>query len=297
MTGNASPSQNAGAFRSTLRVLRTAWRNYESDYARYFAVGIVYYALMSLIPLLLLVLAGVGLLLRYSDVAVSVEQRLLSTVEVSLGEPLRGTIEDSLGWLQQESSLATVISVAGLLLTSSALFRHLRMTFRAIWKLAPPLVSGPWRVIVWQSLLEWLVAFLIVLGGGLLLLLVLGLITMAEWLNGQLAVLSFLNATGGWLAALAATLLALFCVFALLFSVLPPVRLRFRHVWLASLLCAAGWLLGSEVLALYGGYFSKNIGAYGALAGVLVLMLWMKFMSQALFFGAEICRVVHCSVP
>jgi membrane protein len=297
MTRNASPLPSAHTFRATLRLLRTAWRHYERDYARYFAVGIVYYALMSLIPLLLLVLASVGLLLRSSDVASSVEQRLLSTVEVSLGEPLRGTIEGSLGWLQQESPLATAISVVGLLLTGSALFRHLRMTFRAIWKFAPPLVSGPWRAIVWATLFEQLIAFLIVLGGGILLLTGLALITMAQWLKGRLGLLPLLHGAGGWLVALAGTLLAVFCAFLLLFAVLPPVRLRFRHLWPASLLCAIGWLLGSEILALYGGYFSKNIGAYGAFAGVLVLMLWMKMMSQALFFGAELCKVIRCSAP
>lgn len=62
---------------------------------------------------------------------------------------------------------------------------------------------------------------------------------------------------------------------------------------LIATLCAAAWLIGAEVLALFGSYFGKNLGTYGALGSVLVLMLWMKVMSQVLFFGAELCKVVY----
>ena len=39
-------------------LLRTAWQEYERDHARYFAGAMVYYALVSLLPLLLLLLAA-----------------------------------------------------------------------------------------------------------------------------------------------------------------------------------------------------------------------------------------------
>jgi membrane protein len=102
----------------------------------------VYYALVSLVPLLLLVLAGLGLLLRFSDQAAVVEQQVLRTVEASLRPELRTTIEGLLDRLQRESVVATFVSLSGLLLTGSKLISHLRLSFRAIWKYAPPLVSG-----------------------------------------------------------------------------------------------------------------------------------------------------------
>ena len=122
-----------------------------------------------------------------------------------------------------------------------------------------------------------------------MLLIALALIALINWVGALLV----LNREVQGFAALLVPLLTVPLVFALLFKVLPPVRLRWSQVWLASVLCGAGWLIGTELLALYGRYFGQNLGAYGALGGVLVLMLWMKATTQVLFFGAELCKVIY----
>ena len=62
--GWSSPSGEA-----PLNVLRLAWIEYERDRARYLAVAMIYYAIISFMPLLLLLLSALGLLLRFSAVA------------------------------------------------------------------------------------------------------------------------------------------------------------------------------------------------------------------------------------
>ena len=80
--------------------------------------------------------------------------------------------------------------------------------------------------------------------------------------------------------------------FACLFRVLPPIAIRWRHVWLAAVLCAVSWVVASELLALYGVLFGNSRNAYGALGALLAVMLWMNIVSKVLFFGAELCKVV-----
>jgi membrane protein len=96
----------------------------------------------------------------------------------------------------------------------------------------------------------------------------------------------------GWLLAVPSTFLIVILTFALLFKFLPPVRLRWRDVWLAALLCAVGWIIVTEVLLLYTLVAGDRLGAYGAVGGLLMLMLWMNTVSQMLFYGAELCKVV-----
>jgi hypothetical protein len=48
----------------------------------------VYYALISLVPLLLLLLSGLGLVLRYSELANAAGQQVLNTVEQQVGADL-----------------------------------------------------------------------------------------------------------------------------------------------------------------------------------------------------------------
>ena len=272
-------------------LLRSAWVEYERDHARYFAVAMVYYALVSLVPMLLLLMAGLGLLLRFSDFAASAEQQVLLVVETRFGGELRATIEQLLDRLQQESVVATLVSLAGLLLTASVLLKQLRLTFRAIWKYQPPLVSGSALTVVRMTFLEQVMAFAMMATGGVLLLVALALFAAVQWLSGLFGNAPLLRDATSWLLALATPLAVFTLTFALLFKFLPPVRLPWRHVWLASVLCAAAWIIAAEILALYGARFG-TFSAYGVIGGLLAIMLWMNLVSQVLFYGAELCKVV-----
>jgi membrane protein len=272
--------------------MRAAWQEYERDHARYFAAAMVYYALTSLVPVLLLVLAVLGLLLRFADFAAVAKEQVLQTIETSFGAELRVLIESLLDQLEQESFVATVVSLVGLALTASALFRHLRLSFRAIWKYTPPLVAGPVRVAVRASAVEYAMAYVMVLTGGVLLVVALSLVWVTQWLSGLVVSLPVLNRTPAWLLALPSSVIVVGLTFAFLFKFLPPVRLRWRHVWLATALCTVGWVIGAEILVLIGAMFGGSPSASGAIGGLLVLMLWINVVSKLLFFGAEVCKVV-----
>ncbi len=62
------------------------------------------------------------------------------------------------------------------------------------------------------------------------------------------------------------------------------LRLTFRAIWKYEPPLVS--------LALYGVVVGGSRSASGALGGVLVIMLWMNTVSQVLFFGAELCKVV-----
>jgi membrane protein len=273
-------------------LLRAAWVEYERDHARYLAVAMVYYAIVSLVPLFLLLLAALGLLLRYSAVAADVQHQVLLGIEAGFGPDLQATITRLLDTLQRESITATAIGLGGLLFGASVLFRHLRLSFRAIWKYDPPLVAGPALAILRTTLLERFISFAMVLGGGLLLMAALVLIAATQWLDAVLAYLPVNGWLAGWLLAATSSLVLAALTFGLMLKFLPPVPLRWRHVWLATLLCALAWVFASELLTLYGTFVGNNRSASSALGGLLAIMLWMNIVSQVLFFGAELSKVV-----
>lgn len=268
-------------------LLRAASVEYVRDRAQYLAVAMIYYALVSLVPLLLLLLAALGLLLRFSTVAGETRQQMLAGIEASLGPELRETMTRLLDDLQQQSIVATAVSLGGLLLAASVLFRHLRLAFRAMWQHEPLLTSGPVRAVMRATILERAVAFAMVLGGGALLLAALAMIAATQWLVS----LPVLGPALGWLLPALGSLGLATLTFAALFRALPPVALTWRDVWPAALLCAAAWVAASELLALFGAALGGRWGAYGALGRVLAVMLWMNVVSQVTFFGAELCKV------
>jgi membrane protein len=276
--------------RALARLLRSAWQEYQRDYAKYFALAMVYYALASLVPLLLLVLAILGLLLRVSRVAADAEQRVLHTVQTSLGPEMTLTIHELLTRLREGSIVAMGVSAVTLLIAGSTLFRHLRLSFRALWKHEPPLAGGSVRSVVRETLMEQVAAFLMLLTAGVLLILTVGLIAVVHWLSAFFSELPRFRDTTGWVLALPVSLSLATLTFALLFRFLPPVSLPWRHVWLASVLCGVAWIVGADLLALYASFGESS--PYGAIGGLLVVMLWMNVISQVLFYGAEVCKVV-----
>jgi membrane protein len=284
------PARLAYDGRALIDVLRAAWMEYELDRARYLAVAMVYYALVSLVPLLSLLLGALGLLLRYSEVAAETRRQTLLLIEERLGPELSATVTGLLDTLQQQSVVATIVSLVGLLLAASVLFKHLRLSFRAIWNYDPPLV-GPVRAVVRATILERVVSFAMVLGGGGLLLVSLGLIAATQWVDRLLGRLPVLGSTTASVLTATISLLLTVMTFACLFKVLPPVSIRWRDIWLGALLCGVSWVIASELLALYAVVFGGR-SSFGAVAGLLVVMLWMNIVSQVLFFGAELCKVV-----
>lgn len=253
----------------------------------------VYYALVALVPLLVLFLATAGLLLRFSSVAAGAERYLLETIEGKFGPELQATATQLFARLQQQSVLVIIISVLGLMWTAAVLVGRLRMGFRAVWGYDPPIIAGsPWTVFL-TTLREKVIAFTIVTLGEAFLLALLAVITALEWLSSAITGFPLTRWATGWALAVPGSLILVPLTFALLFMYLPPVPLRWREVWFAALLCAGAWLIATQAVALSVILFGANLSAYSALGSVLAVMLWMSAVSQVLFYGAELCKITH----
>jgi membrane protein len=78
-------------------------------------------------------------------------------------------------------------------------------------------------------------------------------------------------------------------LFALIFQLLPSVRISLRNVIPGALLTAVLFVLGKFVIGFYLG--RSNIATtYGAAASVITLMLWVYYSAQILLFGAEFVK-------
>jgi membrane protein len=78
---------------------------------------------------------------------------------------------------------------------------------------------------------------------------------------------------------------------ALVFRVLPNVRLAWRHTVLGGVLTA---LLFSAGKSLIGIYLARTGGTsvFGAAASLVLLLLWVYYSAQILFVGAEVTAVL-----
>jgi membrane protein len=82
-------------------------------------------------------------------------------------------------------------------------------------------------------------------------------------------------------------------LWAAIYYVLPDVQQRFRLITPGSVVGVLVWLLASRGLSEYVIHFPRSQASYGALGGVIVLLLWMWISAQALLAGAEINAVIE----
>jgi membrane protein len=79
-------------------------------------------------------------------------------------------------------------------------------------------------------------------------------------------------------------------IFALIFKVVPDVRIAWRDVWMGALVTAVLFTAGKFLLGLYLGR-SGIASANGAAGSLVVLTIWVYYSAQILFLGAELTRV------
>jgi uncharacterized BrkB/YihY/UPF0761 family membrane protein len=58
-------------------------------------------------------------------------------------------------------------------------------------------------------------------------------------------------------------------------------------------LCTATWIIGAELVTWFSALFTNGPTALGAFGGLFVMMMWFDRVSQVLFYGAEVCKVIY----
>jgi len=77
---------------------------------------------------------------------------------------------------------------------------------------------------------------------------------------------------------------------ALIYKVIPDVKLRWRDVWVGALATAVLFTLGKFAIGMYVGR-STVASPFGAAGSVVALVVWVYYSAQIVFFGAELTQV------
>ncbi len=74
----------------------------------------------------------------------------------------------------------------------------------------------------------------------------------------------------------------------LLYAIVPSERLRLRMVWPGAVTFSVLWLLMTSGLSAYLSISVRIPRVYGAITGIIMLLLWFYMTSLLLFYGAEV---------
>src|SRR5205814_3478680 len=90
----------------------------------------------------------------------------------------------------------------------------------------------------------------------------------------------------------AVSLAVITVLFALIFKYLPDAHppVAWKDVWVGAFITAALFTAGKFGIGLYLGH-SSVASAYGAAGSLVLLLVWVYYSAQILFFGAELTQV------
>ena len=273
--------------RLTLRTLgslfKRALAGWWNDEVPRLGASLAYYTLFSLAPILVIAIAIGGLV--FGEEAVRGE--IVGQIQGLLGRRGAEAVQSMLEGAARPSSsvAATVVGVITFFITATGAFLELQTALNTIWRVKPVATGSFFRTLVMQRLISF--ALVVALG----FLLVTSLLVSAA----LAAVHKYMgNAFPGvvvlWEALnVVVSLGVITLLFAMVYKVLPDVKLTWGDVWIGGLVTAGLFTIGKLLIGLYLGTTSIA-SAYGAAGSVIVILVWVYYSAQVVLLGAEFTR-------
>ncbi len=273
---------------SSWSMLQEAAKDWVEDKASQQGAALAFYSVLSLAPLVVIALWVAGLFAGLLDQDEGTVGRQFMTQMRSLvgqeGSEAIATMISSAGKKPAIGSIAALFGLVTLLFGASGVFGQLQASMNTIWDAKPKAGNGLWSVIRHRFL-----SFAMVLGTGFLLLISL-LLSAAVATIGNYFGSRFPGAEAlVHLANEAVTFIVVTLLFAMMFKLLPDKQVAWRDVFVGALITALLFTVGKLVIGLYIG--KSAIGSsYGAAGSLVVLLVWIYYSAQVLFFGAELAH-------
>lgn len=264
--------------RRTVVTTKRASLEFVDDRGHRSAAQIAFFAILSFIPLILLLAGAFGLV--FDDA--QVRQRIIKTVfdNVALASSSdRPMLEKSVSEALQRAGSLGIVSTVLLIVSASSVMGALRHSIHEAWDIEerPPLIK--------RKALD----LALVLAGTSILAL-----SVSLTVTHRLASIVDDEAGGGFLLAalleVASELLPItFVVLALLFlyRVLPLHGDRLRDIWPGAVVAALGLALVKGGLELYFEQLADFGAIYGSLGAAMALLIFVYAAANVVVFGAE----------
>lgn len=262
------------------QLAKTAARAWADDYAPSMGAALSYYTLFSIAPLLLIVIAIAGLVFG-PDAA---RGEILGQLRTLMGEDGARAVQSLLEAANRpgQGLAATLIGLVFLVIGATTVFVELQNSLDRIWR-APVRVRSSG---VWKMLRSRLLSFGMILCIGFLMMVSLiasaALAALGKWWGPALAGWELLGHAIDFALDFAITTV----VFALIYKIMPRVRVHWHDVWIGAAVTALLFAVGKLLIGLYIGK-SGVTSVFGAAASLAVVLIWVYYSAQIFLMGAE----------
>ena len=284
-TGNEVPVPLTRRRLGLVELLKRTAKEVQEDHLAAFAGNLTYKGLFALFPLFVFLLSLLGLF-----GAPDLLDSLIAQASNVLPRDAVTLMEDQLLSIAQTRAegafgVGAVVSILLALWGVSGAFRSVMEAMNVMYEVEED--RPTWK--------QYLISILLSLGVAALILTALVLVVFGFDIGEAIAntvglggVFEVVWKVAQWPVLVGIVLLA----YALVYYFAPAVEQRFKFVSPGSIAAVAIWLLFSLAFSLYVNEFG-SFGAYGSLAGIIVLMLYIYYSSFIMLIGAQLNQVIE----
>ncbi|HLP52195.1 MAG TPA: YihY/virulence factor BrkB family protein [Chitinophagales bacterium] len=274
------------------RLLHTGWNMFKNSFQLFknhdtltLGAALSYYTVFSIAPMLIIVISVLGIVLGPEAVMGEIKGKAQSFMGARGAKDLQDIIIAF--YKPGENKLATAIATILLLIGATSVFDQLRTSLNTIWNVKPQ-IRKPVLKFIANRLFSF--AMIACLGFLLMISLVIQSILTAftAYLNQWLPDISVMLLKAVELL-LSYSLTAL--LFAFVYRFMSDAKPQWNSVWLGAMFTAFLFGIGKYLISLYIGR-SNLADTYGAAGSIVVILVWVFYSSQILFFGAEFTRAL-----
>lgn len=271
------------AVKHWLSILAAATKNWLGSQAFIYAAALAFFTVFSIAPILVVVVALVGLVIGQR----AVQGQLFEQLEGTIGAEAAGVVQTAVinSQIDQSGIWPALIGIVATIVGATTVFAQMQQSLNQIWDVAP----RPAKNNLWLFIKTRLLSLTIILAIGFIMLVSLLL---------SVALRSIMAFADGWLPVpawamvgmeLVLSLLVITLLFAAMFKILPDVLLSWRDVMLGAFITAVLFTVGRSLISVYLAY-TATASAYGAAGSLALLLLWVNYSSMILLFGAAFTR-------
>ena len=247
------------------------------------SASLAYYTTFSLGPLLIVLMFIAGKFLGEEAVQGGIYSQMKSFIGPNAAEQIQTIIKNAA--ISGKSGMAAVIGVITLLIGATTVFGEIQDSINSIWGVKAKPKAGIMKLVMTRLLSFGMIASL-----GFLLLVSLAVTAIVETIGNRLkeafpdvavVVLYIIN--------LVITLGVTTVLFAIIFKVLPDIRIKWKAIWPGAIATAILFMIGKFLISVY--ISKSNIGStYGTAGSLVILIVWIYYSSIILYFGAEFTK-------
>ncbi|HOY66059.1 MAG TPA: YihY/virulence factor BrkB family protein [Candidatus Ozemobacteraceae bacterium] len=242
------------------------------------AAAIAYYAIFSLFPLLLFLIAIYSSVLQSNELQAQVlaycdqffpGSRTIVSENIRQVIELRGTVG--------------LVGMAVLLWSATGVFAGIAQNINQAWKDAPARHFLHERFLA-LTMIAGLICFVVVS------LVVTAGLNLAIQISASMGheVMAGMSRAGRWLVLLT-PFFGIFTLFSLLYRFVPNTRVRWREAVAGALCAASCWEVTKEIFTWFlGSDWNSYQLVYGSLAAVVALLLWVYICGIIILLGAHL---------